>query len=118
MLVDGPAVPERVDELARAIAPERVMQRLEHCPARIHGALPDRVGVRVGRVQRPVGAAQGQRRDDAQVRELSTDRQPAVPNDRSTVRTRPPGKVTRLSSTAARTELYQVAAAAGSRVTR
>src|SRR6185312_15214319 len=78
VLVDGPAVPERVNELAGAVAPERVVQRLEYLGARVDGALPGRVGVLHGQVQRAVGAAQGQRRDDAHVRELVGDRQPAV----------------------------------------
>src|SRR6185437_8933309 len=61
-----------------AVAPERVVQRLEYLGARVDGALPGRVGVLHGQVQRAVGAAQGQRRDDAHVRELVGDRQPAV----------------------------------------
>src|SRR5580692_11367717 len=57
MLVDRPAVPERVDELAGAVSPERVMLRLEYRRACIHGALPDRVGIVDGQVKRTVGAA-------------------------------------------------------------
>src|SRR5437773_4907061 len=78
VLVDGPAVPERVDELAGAISPERVMDRLERFRARIQGPLPDRVGVLNGQMKRPVGATQCQRGDDAHVGELITDRQRAV----------------------------------------
>jgi len=57
MLVDRPAVPEGVDELAGAVSPERVMLRLEYRRAGIHDALPDRVGIVDGQVKRPVGAA-------------------------------------------------------------
>ena len=50
-------MPERVDELACAVAPKRVMQRLEHLRSRVQGLLPNRVCVLDRQVQRPVGAA-------------------------------------------------------------
>jgi hypothetical protein len=54
-------VTERILDLAVAVAPEHVRQRHDRLCARIHGLLPDRVGIVHIQVDEDRGAFQGQR---------------------------------------------------------
>ena len=119
VLVDRPAVPERVDELAGPLAPERVVQRLE-----LGGALaPAPVAIPRRRPRQPDGAPRRCRPASAARPHPGRGTHPRSPSccRRSAARwscTCPPGRVIRLDSTAPRTEPYQAAAATGFRVTR
>lgn len=79
VLGQAPAVPERIDDLSVPLAPEGVLQGVEHLGARVQSPLPQGVHVGGRDLQCPVGAAEGQRRDDALLRELVGDHHGRVP---------------------------------------
>jgi hypothetical protein len=119
MLVDRPAVPERVDELAGAVSPERVMLRLEYRRACIDCALPDRVGIVDGQVKRPRRCRPASAGEMIPMSGNSSAMASMLsPKRSSMVSTWSSGKVIRLSSTAPSTWTYQAAAASGFLVTR
>jgi hypothetical protein len=63
VLVQRPTVPERVQELAGAVTPERIMYRLEDCGSGLQHLSPGGVGVGDLDVQRGGRAAQRGRRE-------------------------------------------------------
>src|SRR5215216_1478093 len=73
VLRQRPLVSEGIDDLAVAVAPEHVLERLEHFCPRIHGTLPQRVDVVAVEAERDVDAVHRQRRHDAHLRELVGD---------------------------------------------
>jgi TetR/AcrR family transcriptional regulator, ethionamide resistance regulator len=78
VLVERPAMPERVDELTGPSAPEGIVKRFELRRTGIERFPPRFVGVVDGEMQRTVRAAERQGRDHAHLRELVRDGQEAV----------------------------------------
>src|SRR5205809_1087870 len=79
MLCEGPAVAERVGDLAVALAPKSVLERLPDLCAGIDRAFPQRIDVIRVQVQDSGGAPDAERRQHAELGELVCQHHRGVP---------------------------------------